>query len=107
MEKREKGSPKWQKVSPHEMPVSEFTGPNLIEGKEYEFRVAAVNAAGPGQFSNASDKLKAPPPPCKMNHVTNIFCFLSMYDLHLLFPSNFTAIEIILEQYLISLINNL
>ncbi len=33
-------------------PVSgvEYTIPNLVDGKEYEFRVAAVNKAGPGEF---------------------------------------------------------
>ncbi len=33
-------------------PVSgvEYTVPNLVDGKEYEFRVAAVNKAGPGEF---------------------------------------------------------
>ena len=35
-------------------PVSgvEYTVPNLIDGREYEFRVAAVNKAGPGEYGN-------------------------------------------------------
>ena len=35
-------------------PVSgvEYTVPNLVDGKEYEFRVAAVNKAGPGEYGN-------------------------------------------------------
>ncbi len=33
-------------------PVSgtEYTVSNLVDGKEYEFRVAAVNKAGPGEY---------------------------------------------------------
>ena len=45
---------------------TEFTVKGLQEGKEYEFRVAAVNKAGPGDFSEATDRIKAQPPPGKL-----------------------------------------
>lgn len=58
IEKREKGAPKWIKACE--------TGPdckgrvdNLDEGVEYEFRVKAVNAAGPGEPSDASKPITA------------------------------------------------
>lgn len=58
IEKREKGAPKWIKACE--------TGPdckgrvdNLDEGVEYEFRVKAVNAAGPGEPSETSKPITA------------------------------------------------
>ena len=48
----------------------------LQEGKEYEFRVAAVNKAGVGDFSETTDGIKAlPPPGILLNpYPANIFC---------------------------------
>lgn len=58
IEKREKGAPKWIKACE--------TGPDckgrvdsLDEGVEYEFRVKAINAAGPGEASDASKPITA------------------------------------------------
>lgn len=58
IEKREKDSPRWIKACE--------TGPdckgrvdNLDEGVEYEFRVKAVNIAGPGEPSETSKPITA------------------------------------------------
>lgn len=64
IEKREKGSPKWVKaaeVGPHE---TKGTAGDLDEGVEYEFRVRAVNAAGPGEPSEASESVITKPRKC-------------------------------------------
>lgn len=65
VEKRQKGSPKWTKaaeVGPNE---TKATADNLDEGVEYEFRVRAVNAAGPGEPSGASKSVITKPRKCK------------------------------------------
>lgn len=42
-----------------------YTVKGLTQGKPYEFRVAAVNDAGPGQFVETSDAIKPELPPCE------------------------------------------
>ncbi|KAI5639981.1 immunoglobulin i-set domain-containing protein [Phthorimaea operculella] len=62
IEKREVGSPKWVKaceVGPNDN--EKATVPNLDEGTEYEFRVKAVNEAGPGEPSDASKSVICKP----------------------------------------------
>ncbi|XP_059156398.1 twitchin-like isoform X4 [Physella acuta] len=63
VEKREKGDTKWTKANISEIPDTEYQVKGLQEGKEYEFRVAAVNNAGIGDFSDGSGYIKALPPP--------------------------------------------
>ena len=44
---------------------NEFTVKGLTEGKEYEFRVAAINNAGLGDYAETEDAIKAQQPPGK------------------------------------------
>ena len=43
----------------------DFTVKGLTEGKEYEFRVAAINNAGLGDYAETEDTIKAQQPPGK------------------------------------------
>lgn len=77
IEKREKGAPKWIKACE--------TGPdckgrvdNLDEGVEYEFRVKAINAAGPGEPSDASKPITAKSRRRESFSYENILTFVSL-----------------------------
>lgn len=61
IEKREKGSPRWTKAGEVGPDETKGTADNLDEGVEYEFRVRAVNAAGPGEPSDASKSVVTKP----------------------------------------------
>lgn len=50
-------------MGPHE---TKGTADNLDEGVEYEFRVRAVNAAGPGEPSAASESVITKPRKCNI-----------------------------------------
>jgi hypothetical protein len=54
VEKREKGSERWIRCNINPLQTTSCNIPNLIESKEYEFRVFAENEAGMSQPSNAS-----------------------------------------------------
>lgn len=58
LEKKKVGGD-WEKVADLPGTAESATIPNLEEGEEYEFRVAAVTDAGPGDFSLASGPVKA------------------------------------------------
>ncbi|CAF4579023.1 unnamed protein product [Rotaria sp. Silwood1] len=62
VEKKEKGTDRWVPVNRETIPGVEYTVPNLVNGKEYEFRVAAVNKAGPGEYANTDGFIQARPP---------------------------------------------
>ena len=61
IEKRKKGTHKWQKAKTLNTPDTKATVPDLEEGEEYEFRVSAVNKAGPSEPSDASRSVIAKP----------------------------------------------
>ncbi|KAF0299363.1 Twitchin [Amphibalanus amphitrite] len=62
LEKRIPGE-SWSKASHGTIQDLQYRVINLTEGQEYEFRVAAKNAAGQGPWSNPSDPIKAQAPP--------------------------------------------
>lgn len=68
IEKREKDSPKWIKAAEIPGNKTEGTVPHLDENTEYEFRVRAVNAAGPGEASKASKSVITKPRKCKFQN---------------------------------------
>ncbi|XP_023314705.1 twitchin isoform X11 [Trichogramma pretiosum] len=59
IEKREKGSPRWIKAVETVGPDCKGKVDNLDEGQEYEFRVRAINEAGPGEPSDVSKPITA------------------------------------------------
>ncbi|XP_074660014.1 twitchin-like [Tubulanus polymorphus] len=63
VEKRKKGDKNWTKAIPGDCPGTGCTVKGLKEGEEYEFRVAAVNKAGPGDFSEITEPVKCRAPP--------------------------------------------
>jgi len=54
----------WAAATPGGLPVSdnEFVVPHLKDGQEYEFRVKAVNEAGPGEPSASTGPVVAEKP---------------------------------------------
>jgi len=90
LEKRSKGSNKWQKV-PGKIPADETqtTARNLDEGEEYEFRVIAVNAHGDSDPLVSSSSVKAKYPfgknakHCTFWNITlSIYIFMYIHILH-------------------------
>ena len=67
VESREEGSSEWTPCNSYPTKMTEYTASNVVEGVSYEFRVRAVNEAGPGAPSKASAPRKAEPPISKIN----------------------------------------
>lgn len=85
IEKKEKGSPRgWEKAAEVPGDQTKGTAPYLEEGKEYEFRIVAVNKAGPGEPSDASKSIVAKPRFCKCSRL------LKQFLLIICFPSGAT-----------------
>ncbi|GBN20312.1 Twitchin, partial [Araneus ventricosus] len=61
IEKKEKDSNVWSKAAQIDKPVCEGRVENLIPGETYQYRVKAINAAGPGEPSDATKPLTAKP----------------------------------------------
>ena len=69
LERRDKKSLRWIRV--YKDPVTDIkqTVYHLTEGNEYQYRVCAINKAGEGPFSDASDYYKAADPVGKSTHI--------------------------------------
>ena len=62
IEKCEAGTERWSRVNQKPCPATIFNVTHLIEDKEYEFRVFAVNEAGTSKPSMGSRKVKVKDP---------------------------------------------
>ena len=65
VEKKEKFSSLWEPCHESSGPACETRVPDLKEGMQYQFRVRAVNKAGPGEASEATQPIIAKPRNCK------------------------------------------
>ena len=56
---------------------NKVTVKGLTEGKPYEFRVAAVNEAGPSEYAQTKEAIKPAPPPSQFPYVllSSLFSF--------------------------------
>uniref|UniRef100_A0A8C3BJ27 Titin n=1 Tax=Cairina moschata TaxID=8855 RepID=A0A8C3BJ27_CAIMO len=78
LEKKEKRSLRWVPVTKTAIPERTVKATGLQEGTEYEFRVIALNKAGPGKPSAPSKAVYARDPQCKLK-VSDIFYVISKY----------------------------
>lgn len=62
IEKRDVSSDNWVRVNQTPSPANMFNISHLVEDREYEFRVFAVNEAGESKPSMASRKVKVKDP---------------------------------------------
>lgn len=69
IEMKDKYSPLWEKAVETTSANPKATVTGLVEGNDYQFRVIAVNAAGPSAPSDASKVFTAKPRFCKSFHL--------------------------------------
>jgi len=62
IEFKETSSPEWLQCNSFPTKLPEYTCSNVVEGLTYEFRVKAVNDAGPSEPSKPSKEQKAETP---------------------------------------------
>ena len=62
LERKEVSAKRWSKVTREPILDTKFKVKELIQDEKYEFRVAAVNNAGQGPFSEPSKPVTAKPP---------------------------------------------
>lgn len=62
LEKRDKKCLRWQKVFKYPICAMTQKVQDLIEGKEYQYRICAINQAGEGPYSDVSDFYRAADP---------------------------------------------
>uniref|UniRef100_A0A3P9M7P1 Immunoglobulin like and fibronectin type III domain containing 1, tandem duplicate 1 n=1 Tax=Oryzias latipes TaxID=8090 RepID=A0A3P9M7P1_ORYLA len=74
LEKRKKGSNLWGPVNPHNeiIQAKGYAVKDVVEGIEYEFRVAAINNSGAGEFSTPSEFIFARDPKKPPGKVTDL-----------------------------------
>jgi hypothetical protein len=61
VERRDRATGRWVKLNKEPMRHLEYYDDRVQEGHQYEYRVAAVNAAGPGKKSDTSNVFIAKP----------------------------------------------
>lgn len=73
LERRDKKSLRWIRVYKDPIADTKQSVYHLTEGNEYQYRVCAINKAGEGPFSDASDYYKAADPVGKLSQI-NSWC---------------------------------
>lgn len=72
IEKKEKFAPTWEEILTTETPDTKARVPGLKEGNVYQFRVRAVNKAGPGEASDATNPHTAKARFCEYLFITPV-----------------------------------